>query len=578
VRAALMASDEGEIGSDASPETDPLLGRMIAGRFLITERIARGGMASVYAATQSQLNRAVAIKVMRSSDATGGTSAEEFSRRFLREASILSRLQHPNLVTLIDYGQITELSDEHYYIAMEFLPGETLARRLRTRGRLSLAESIRLARQIGRGLREAHRQGVIHRDLKPSNIMLVPEESEEDIVKLIDFGIGKVVEPGSRGLPADDDEDMTRVGLMLGSPRYMAPEQIRGEAVEARTDLYALGIILFQALTGRVPFRGKSEVETLVAQCTLPPPPLEAYIEEPVCESLSELVADLLKKEASERPTIYEFLQRLASVEREIFETVGLAGHTLNEARTTIPPPFRVSSIPPAIPPPPGVFTWTARNGGPLGSDLPPPTIPDGLAASSRRSPNSDSNRPRALVSGPPTDTLTSNSLQSATKSRRGWWLAPVVVVPLLWLGLRTEQPSLEKQAVTGAVVAPAPARTSFVLRLDSAPGPARVSEGGVYLGETPLLITILRTSVSTAPRRFSLERSGYLTQTFEQVDSEVDVAAITHLMPVPSAPSAVVSSARRARAASPRAEATTAKAPRDTRPPERGLEINMYR
>lgn len=583
---------------------DALIGRTIGGRFLITGRIARGGMACVYAATQAQLNRAVAIKVMRSRDASGDTSSEEFARRFSREASILSRLQHPNLVTLLDYGRITELADEHYFIAMEYLNGETLARRFRTRGRLSLAESIRIARQIGRGLREAHRQGIIHRDLKPSNIMLVPEEAEDDLVKLIDFGIGKVLEPGAHGFPAGDDEEMTRVGLLLGSPRYMAPEQIRGEAVEARTDLYALGIILFQALTGRVPFQGKSEMDTLVAQCTLPAPPLDAYSDEAMPDSLSDLVAELLKKHPSDRPTIHEFLQRLANVERELFDSVGLAGHTLSDSRMSFAP--RVLS-----PPPWGLEGQSPGSASRLVSHargVQQPRSDPPRADSTLSSPRSQSifdltnataplNPPAQLVGqaaaapmlAPPPVPVAGNTWVDPAPKRKlaAWWIL-AVLAPLLWLALRGDPPTADRadaSARPSAVApAPTPAPTSFVLRLDSAPSGAVVSEGGITLGRTPLELTIARPTVASSPRRFALEHDGYTLHTFEQADSQVDVAAVARLSAA-SKGADDATAAPRGRGARGAADAAAAarepqapaKAP-EPRPAGQGLDINMYR
>jgi serine/threonine protein kinase len=298
------------------PNTDALIGTIVGGRFHVTDRIARGGMACVYFATQQPLNRPAAIKVLRADG--GAEDQESFRRRFIQEASILSQLQHPNIVTLLDYGQLSNFPGDHYFIAMEYLRGETLAKRLRTRGALTVIETLRLARQIGRGLREAHRRGFVHRDLKPSNIMLVPEDDQNDIVKLVDFGIGKVVTASNA--PAGDEEDMTRVGLLLGSPRHMAPEQIRGDAIEPRTDLYGLGIILFQALSGRLPFDGRTEVEILVAHCSTPAPKLsEICVDRMIPEPLSNVVDSLLRKDVSARPTIYEFLLQLADVEDEVF-------------------------------------------------------------------------------------------------------------------------------------------------------------------------------------------------------------------------------------------------------------------
>lgn len=545
-----MSGREHEADAEGAAEMDALIGHTVGGRFLITGRIARGGMACVYAAKQAQLNRSVAIKVLRSS-IVGSEASAEFRRRFLQEASILSRLQHPNLVTLLDYGQITELPGDHYFIAMEYLDGETLARRFRTKGRLSVAHSIRMARQVGRGLREAHRQGFVHRDLKPSNIMLVPEDDESDIVKLIDFGIGKAVEPSARELVAEDEEEMTRVGLLLGSPRYMAPEQIRGEAVEPRTDLYGLGIILFQALTGRLPFEHKSDVETMLAHCNTTPPPVDAYVED-ATGSLSELVADLLQKRAADRPTVHEFLARLATAEGELFDSLGLAGPTLSSTRPSTAPRSTRDSIRPPPPPPRRSLSLSFDAEPPslreLGEQVrgrsePPTVVTTGNFASSMPSSAPPSGTLPAIdlysssfVTVPPSQ----NALMSApaselrparsTAKALGALLLLGALGSALWLGLRSKpQPSLASAPLP--TLPSAALRTAFLLRLDSVPGQAVVKEGATVLGVTPLQLEIQRESLAAGPRRFVIEKGGFAPFTYEQADSVSDSETTAQLV-----------------------------------------------
>ena len=540
-----MRANVSERKSDplAAAEMDALIGHTVGGRFKITGRIARGGMACVYSATQGQLNRPVAIKVLRSS-IIGSDSSAEFRRRFLQEASMLSRLQHPNLVTLLDYGQITELPGDHYFIAMEYLQGETLARRFRTQGQLGVPESIRIARQVGRGLRETHRQGFVHRDLKPSNIMLVPEEGEGDIVKLIDFGIGKVVERSSRESANEEEQDMTRVGLLLGSPRYMAPEQIRGDTVEPRTDLYGLGIILFQALTGRLPFEHKSDVDIMLAHCHDTPPPLDAYVEEPT-GSLPEIVADLLRKHPEERPTVHEFLARLANVESELFDSLGVAGPTLSGTHATHS--GRLSSRPPLPPPRPARNASTeaeppslqelaglvrARSEPPTvvttGSfGTPPVRAPDFLPPAPQHS--------SSLAAAPPNNDalLLATAAEPQQRSRRGMAVGGLLILALLgglvWFSTRTQPEPAALTPPPPSAPSP-PARTSFKLQLDSAPSEAVVKEGELVLGKTPLGLEIQRTSVSAGPRQFVVEREGFRPFTHQQADSTVDVTTVVAL------------------------------------------------
>jgi eukaryotic-like serine/threonine-protein kinase len=240
--------------SKSSGAPDPLIGRVISDRFKIHGLIARGGMGKVYRAEQSPLGRVCAIKVLNPSYA--GEHDPEFHKRFFLEASVASKLTHPNTVTIFDYGRT---DDDIYYMAMEYLEGHTLHRGIREAAHFSEERAAHIARQICRALREAHSLGVIHRDLKPANIFLLEHGDETDFVKVLDFGLVKNVSGDGQG------EDLTQAGLFMGSPKYMAPEQIRGDKVDARTDIYALGIILYEMVTGKVPFDRPNSVNILMA-------------------------------------------------------------------------------------------------------------------------------------------------------------------------------------------------------------------------------------------------------------------------------------------------------------------------
>src|SRR4051812_31553827 len=197
-------------------------------------------MGRIYRAEQLALGRTVALKVLHGASRGSPAYLDDpaFKKRFLREASILAKLQHPNIVTVFDYGAI-EGAEEHYFMAMEFLQGETLLRRIVNQGSLSPRETIHVGRQIARGLCEAHAAGIVHRDLKPANVMIVAgREADDELVKVLDFGIVKVV--GQEGGDEDDlVEELTQEGSFIGSPKYMAPEQIRkGAKVDPRTDVY----------------------------------------------------------------------------------------------------------------------------------------------------------------------------------------------------------------------------------------------------------------------------------------------------------------------------------------------------
>jgi serine/threonine protein kinase len=291
-----MAAATKPIGApNPRDESDPLLGAVINGKFRIVGVVAAGGMGKIYRAEQLPLGRPVAIKVLHARY-TRSEQDPAFQKRFFLEASILSKLQHPNIVTVFDYGRIEEAEEEAYFMAMEYLPGETLHRRLKAHGPLSTGDALALARQIARGLREAHRHGVVHRDLKPSNVMLVPEDDGAENLKILDFGLVKVL--------ADDSEELTKEGSFLGSPRYMSPEQIAHGRVDLRTDVYSLGVILYQCLTGSYALRGgDNSVHILMAHLQMPVPSLREKKPLGVCGAAGGGPGDALPRQGARRPT-----------------------------------------------------------------------------------------------------------------------------------------------------------------------------------------------------------------------------------------------------------------------------------
>jgi predicted Ser/Thr protein kinase len=242
---------------------DPMIGQVLLGRVKIVRAIARGGMGKVYYAEQVAMGRPCAVKVL--DPRMAGASREEFTRRFLLEASVAAKLTHPNVVTIYDYG---ETDDGSCFIAMEYLEGETLSETLKREKRLSPERAVGVARQVCRALREAHAIGVVHRDMKPGNIFLVRHDDEGDFVKVLDFGLVKETHSGG------DDDAHTQVGQIMGSPRYMAPEQIEGKAVDGRTDIYALGTVMYAMLSGHPPFERANEMATMMAHVAEPVVPL----------------------------------------------------------------------------------------------------------------------------------------------------------------------------------------------------------------------------------------------------------------------------------------------------------------
>jgi len=277
----------------AEPKTsgDPLLGRVLDGRFRIIAPIARGGMGAVYKAEQAPLGRLVALKVLAPRGDEAGNV--EFRRRFLLEASTSAKLTHPNTVRVFDYGQ-TE--DGFFFIAMELLEGKTIKQMIAETGALDVTRAVDVAKQVCRSLREAHRMGVIHRDIKPGNVMLVDRGGEE-AAKVLDFGLAKDVS-ASAGM----DDDATQTGVFLGSPKYVSPEQVQGETIDARSDIYALGVVLYEMLSGRPPFAHEQPMQVLMAHVRDAPPKLEAPEgREPIPPQLEYITMRCLAKNADDR-------------------------------------------------------------------------------------------------------------------------------------------------------------------------------------------------------------------------------------------------------------------------------------
>jgi serine/threonine-protein kinase len=272
---------------------DPYIGTLIAGRFGLESVIARGGMGVVYRATQYPIGRRVAVKVLRRELFGSVTEAPLLLERFRREAMIVSRLAHPNIVVLHDFG---ECGDGNLFMAFEYLEGPTLHEVLLD-GPLPTERALRIAMQLASGLEAAHGHGIVHRDLKPGNVMLVTDGEGGEVVKLVDFGIARLDERD-----AVVDERLTLTGKMTGTPNYMSPEQIRGEAVDARSDVYALGLIVHEMLSGRPAFSGRTPITIVMAQLNDPPPRLrDVVVDRELPPGLEDVIEHAVRKDRGER-------------------------------------------------------------------------------------------------------------------------------------------------------------------------------------------------------------------------------------------------------------------------------------
>ncbi len=342
---AQMASGDTEAG-----DKDPLIGSFVGDRFLVHEKLGEGGMGVVYRAEQTAIGRTVALKVLHGHL----TRDESLHARFHNEAAASSRLTHPNTVTIYDFGK-TDIGS--LYIAMEFVEGESLDDEIRNRGAMEWHRSCRLGVQICGSLMDAHSNSIVHRDLKPENIMLCERGGEADVAKVLDFGIAKILEDDG----TDQRQALTKTGMVFGTPQYMSPEQIRGERVDNRTDIYSLGVILYQMLTGVLPFTADMPMGVLSKHLMDTPPPFKTTNPNAdIPESVESVVMSCLEKETDKRPqTMRDLASQLAGA-ADLTGGTMLAGGVVATQATPPPAGHERGGGPGAKPPPTDVQAGVA--------------------------------------------------------------------------------------------------------------------------------------------------------------------------------------------------------------------------
>ena len=307
-----------------------LIGQTVGGRYEILGLMGFGGMGAVYEAIQRNMNRRVALKYIPSHDPI--TAA-----RFEREARTVSQLHHPNTVTVFDFGQT---DDGFLYLSMELLSGRTLTEVIKEESPLPPSRAVHIASQICRSLAEAHQMGIVHRDIKPDNVMLIEVDGDPDVVKVLDFGIAKAVS-------GEDDVQLTGADRIIGTPRYMSPEQILSGSVDLRSDIYSLGCIIFEMLSGAPPFEASNTTALMISHAQDAPPPLserlseEALLHIPL--ALEQIIRRTLAKNPAERPQTTDELRLLLE------DTLrGSPGVRPTHQPQTGPSPFPASFGPPS--------------------------------------------------------------------------------------------------------------------------------------------------------------------------------------------------------------------------------------
>ncbi len=484
-----------EPDDDPDRETFP---RMLTDRYRLERLLAKGGMGRVYVATQLALERTVAIKVL----VAPPLMKADFRRRFLLEASVSAKLSHPNIVVVHDYGESPE---GDLFMAMELLEGRPLNQVLRDEGPFEPARGVGLTLQVARALRVAHKRGVAHRDLKPGNVFLERRTADDDqvveVVKVLDFGLVKVFEDGRPSV----ERDVTQGDMMLGSPRYMSPEQIKCEAVDARSDIYSLGALLFAMVAGRPPFVGSSPIEILTQHLQRDPPSFQEVYEDLGYETppfqfppeLEQLIRRCMQKRPEDRyQTIDEVISDLKHIQQEI------GGTDFSDISASSPRVSDSSSFASArAHSDPGSGPSTPTDSGPFGGPLPIDVVEEGEPAPKSWRPLAAALVAAALLAG--------------------------AAAFLLGGGDPPNEPNTEEAPSLRVPVT-----------ITSEPSGAEVMSGGVSLGATPVTRSMARTPEG-ARRVFELRLEGFETaQVSHPIDgASVEVHAVLAARPVPADP-----------------------------------------
>ncbi|HEY0195525.1 MAG TPA: serine/threonine-protein kinase, partial [Kofleriaceae bacterium] len=338
---------------------DPLLGKVLGERFLVQEQLGHGGSGTIYRAEHVTLRRKVAIKVLHTELSRDDLAVE----RFRREATTVAEIDNEHIVEIHDFGRTF---DGRLYLAMELLEGETLDHVLVREKTLSVERAADILIQVGEALMEAHAIGYVHRDLRPRNVMLAVRRGKANFIKLLDFGLAKLVE-------TDHQAASTSLGMTFGDPRYMSPEQARGDRIDRRADIYQLGCVAYEMLTGSPPFTGSRVFDILTKQVTEIPSPLPTK-RPGVPLWMEAAVTKMLAKDPENR---FATTTRMVEALRRGLETGEVMEDEIARRRESIPPPS-VSRVMQKL----GMQTQADHPREPVLPPLPPaPAVPEPVAA-----------------------------------------------------------------------------------------------------------------------------------------------------------------------------------------------------
>ncbi len=322
-----VEAGDNEPTASTSGAADPLIGRVLDGKYEIASLLGEGGMGAVYRARRVHIGDDVALKVLHHKFLTDASAIE----RFRREARAAAQLHHPNIVTIHDYGEAGG-AEAFAYIVMELVSGTSLRDLLKREQRLDVARAVNLMRDICAGVGAAHRRNIVHRDIKPDNIIVLAadDERERETVKVVDFGIAKLRDMAT-------DHTLTQAGMVIGTPYYMSPEQCRGESLDARADVYSLGAMLYEMLAGMPPFTAQSVTGVIAKHLTESPPPVPVELRVP--RPLENAIIRALAKEPDGRQADATILARELQSATQAVDKLSATASGM-PATPTLPPPL----------------------------------------------------------------------------------------------------------------------------------------------------------------------------------------------------------------------------------------------